>query len=130
METSILVTDLAQQFSLCIVDPSQRRQPSRTPLRGSSCGSIRAKNRICVRQLTNVSLDQRNYPHEASAQEAHMRRILIILAVAGIFACVMASPSKTTAVMDTTETHVIVEGLYVALPSDMKTFAVELVPLP
>jgi hypothetical protein len=42
----------------------------------------------------------------------------------------MASPSKTTAVMDTTETHVIVEGLYVALPSDMKTFPVELVPLP
>ncbi|MGC1980274.1 MAG: hypothetical protein WA439_11535 [Pseudolabrys sp.] len=58
-----------------------------------------------------------------------MRRILIILAVAGIF-CVMASPSKTTAVMDTTETHVIVEGLYIALPSDMKTFPVELVPLP
>jgi hypothetical protein len=31
---------------------------------------------------------------------------------------------------DVTENHVIVEGLYVALPSDMKTFPEELVPLP
>jgi hypothetical protein len=93
-------------------------------------GASAQKNRICVRQLTNVSLDQRNYPHEASAQEAHMRRILIMLALVGIFVSVMPSPSKTTAVMDATETHVIVEGLYVALPSDMKTFLVELVPLP
>ena len=83
-----------------------------------------------MRQFTNVSLDQRNYPHEASAEEAHMRRILIILAVAGIFVCVMASPSKTTTEMDATENHVIVEGLYVALPNDMKTFPAELVPLP
>jgi hypothetical protein len=60
-----------------------------------------------------------------------MRRILsIALALAGIFVSVMASPSKTTAEMDVTETHVIVEGLYVALPSDMKTFPKELVPLP
>jgi hypothetical protein len=93
-------------------------------------GASAQETEICVRQLTNVSLDQRNYLHEASAQEAHMRRILIILAVAGIFVCVMPSPSKTTAVMDATETHVIVEGLYVALPSDMKAFPVELVPLP
>ena len=60
-----------------------------------------------------------------------MRRILsIALALAGIFVSVMASPSKTTVEMDATETHVIVEGLYVALPSGMKTFPVELVPLP
>jgi hypothetical protein len=59
-----------------------------------------------------------------------MRRILIMLALVGIFVSVMASASKTTAVMDATETHVIVEGLYVALPSDMKTFPVELMPLP
>jgi hypothetical protein len=32
--------------------------------------------------------------------------------------------------MDATENHVIVEGVYVALPSDMKNFPVELVPLP
>jgi hypothetical protein len=43
---------------------------------------------------------------------------------------VMASPSRTTPQMDATENHVIVEGLYVALPSDMKNFPVELVPLP
>jgi hypothetical protein len=60
-----------------------------------------------------------------------MRRILsIALALAGIFVSVMASPSKTTVEMDATENHVIVEGLYVALPNDMKTFPAELVPLP
>ena len=60
-----------------------------------------------------------------------MRRILsIALALAGIFVSVMASPSKTTTEMDVTENHVIVEGLYVALPHDMKTFPAELVPLP
>ena len=60
-----------------------------------------------------------------------MRRILsIALALAGIFVSVMASPSKTTTEMDAKENHAIVEGLYVALPNDMKTFPAELVPLP
>ena len=59
-----------------------------------------------------------------------MRRILIMLALVGIFVSVMPSPSKTTTEMDATENHVIVEGLYVALPHDMKTFPAELVPLP
>jgi hypothetical protein len=60
-----------------------------------------------------------------------MRRILsIALALAGIFVSVMASPSKITTEMDAKENHVIVEGLYVALPNDMKTFPAELVPLP
>jgi hypothetical protein len=60
-----------------------------------------------------------------------MRKILnIALALAGIFVSVMASPSETIAEMDATENHVIVEGLYVALPSDMKNFPAELVPLP
>ncbi|MGA8945710.1 MAG: hypothetical protein WB497_07255 [Pseudolabrys sp.] len=60
-----------------------------------------------------------------------MRRILsIALALAGIFVSVMASPSKTTTEMDAKENHVIVEGLYVALPNDMKTFPAELVPMP
>jgi hypothetical protein len=60
-----------------------------------------------------------------------MRRILSAALVLGaIFVSVMASSSKTTPEMAVTETHVIVEGLYVALPSDMKTFPAELVPLP
>ena len=60
-----------------------------------------------------------------------MRRILsIALALAGIFVSVMASPSKTTTEMDAKENHVIVEGIYVALPNDMKNFPAELVPLP
>ena len=60
-----------------------------------------------------------------------MRRILsIALVVGGIFVYVMASPSKTTTEMGATKNHVIVEGLYVALPNHMKTFPLELVPLP
>jgi len=60
-----------------------------------------------------------------------MRQILnIALVLGGILVSVMASPSRTTPQMDATENHVIVEGLYVALPSDMKNFPVELVPLP
>jgi hypothetical protein len=60
-----------------------------------------------------------------------MRRILnIALIVGGIFVNVMASQSTTPAEVDATKTHLIVHGLYVALPSDMKNFPVELVPLP
>jgi hypothetical protein len=60
-----------------------------------------------------------------------MRRILlsIALALVGIFASVMALPSKPAPEIPP-ETHVIIEGLYVALPSDIKTFPVELVALP
>jgi hypothetical protein len=41
-----------------------------------------------------------------------------------------ASLSTSPAKMDATENHLIVHGLYVALPSDMKNFPVELIPLP
>jgi len=60
-----------------------------------------------------------------------MRRILlsIALALVGIFASVMASPSKSTFDI-APKNHVIIEGLYVALPSDIKTFPAELVALP
>jgi hypothetical protein len=51
------------------------------------------------------------------------------LALVGIFASVMALPSKPAPEIPP-ETHVIIEGLYVALPSDVKTFPVELVALP
>ena len=58
-----------------------------------------------------------------------MRRILsIALALAGIFVSVMASGK--IAETDTTKNRVLVHGLYVALPNDMKTFPAELVPLP
>jgi hypothetical protein len=59
-----------------------------------------------------------------------MRRTLsIALVLGGIFVNVLASPT-TTAKMGATKNHLIVHGLYVALPSDMKSFPVELVALP
>jgi hypothetical protein len=61
-----------------------------------------------------------------------MRIILSTALVLGaIFVNVMAAPSMTSHVseMDATKNRVIVDGLYVALPSDMKNFSVELVPL-
>jgi hypothetical protein len=60
-----------------------------------------------------------------------MRRMLnAALVLGGIFVSVTASLSTSPAKMDATENHLIVHGLYVALPSDMKNFPVELVPLP
>jgi hypothetical protein len=60
-----------------------------------------------------------------------MRRILnTALVLGGIFVGVAASLSTSPAKMDATENHLIVHGLYVALPSDMKSFPAELVPLP
>jgi hypothetical protein len=50
-----------------------------------------------------------------------MRRILnAALVLGGIFVGVMASLSTSPAKMDATENHLIVHGLYVALPSDMR----------
>jgi len=85
-----------------------------------------------VSGLTNVLFGQRDNPHErAFPREAHMRRILnAALVLGGIFVGVMASLSTSPAKMDVTENHLIVHGLYVALPSDMRNFPAELVPLP
>jgi hypothetical protein len=59
-----------------------------------------------------------------------MRRILnAALVLGGIFVGVAASLSTSPAKMDT-ENHLIVHGLFVALPSDTKNFPAELVPLP
>jgi hypothetical protein len=60
-----------------------------------------------------------------------MRRMLnAALLLGGIVVSVTASLSTSPAKMDATENHLIVHGLYVALPSNMKNFPVELVPLP
>ena len=60
-----------------------------------------------------------------------MRRTLnAALVLGGIFVGVAASLSASPATMDATENHLIVHGLFVALPSDMKNFPAELVPLP
>jgi hypothetical protein len=56
-----------------------------------------------------------------------MRTILsIVLALAGILVSVMA-PGK---IAETDASRTVIHGLYVALPSNMKTFPEELVPLP
>jgi hypothetical protein len=55
---------------------------------------------------------------------------MLALVLGGIFAAVTASLSTSPAKMDGSENHLIVHGLYVALPSDMKIFPVELIPLP
>ena len=70
--------------------------------------------------------------------------VSIALVLGGIFVSVMASPaSKTVTRVETDETMydeticdetmhnvMVVHGLHVALPSDMKNFPVELVALP
>jgi hypothetical protein len=60
-----------------------------------------------------------------------MRRTLnAALALGGILVGVTASLSTSPAKMDAMENHLIVHGLYVALPTDMRNFPVELVTLP
>ena len=62
-----------------------------------------------------------------------MRMVNIVLAVTGILISVMATPGRTVAVTNAKgEAHnvAVVYGLHVAIPNDMKTFPVELVPLP
>lgn len=64
-----------------------------------------------------------------------MRRVINIALVLGsMLVNVTASPNKTVAEteMQKTQFHnvILVSGLHVALPEDMKNFPVELVPLP
>ena len=60
-----------------------------------------------------------------------MQRILhAALVLGGILVGVAASLSTSPAKMDATENHLIVQDLYVALPTDMKNFPVGLVPCP
>ena len=60
-----------------------------------------------------------------------MQRILhAALVLGGILVGVAASLSTSPAKMDATENQLIVQDLYVALPTDMKNFPVGLVPCP
>jgi hypothetical protein len=66
-----------------------------------------------------------------------MRRALSILAIAALTSVVVdviIAPSKTVANMAVTKSQfyngISIYGLHVALPETMKTFPVELVPLP
>jgi hypothetical protein len=70
----------------------------------------------------------------APTQEAHMRKIIsITFVLGGIFVSVMASPNKTVTHTETVTNNQIysgMTGIKVSLPSDLKNFPVELVPLP
>ena len=65
-----------------------------------------------------------------------MQRILIALVLGGVFVSVMASLTKTGihAEMEATKNQIhsgmAIYGLHVALPNNIKTVPVELVPLP
>lgn len=63
--------------------------------------------------------------------EALMRRALnVVLVVAGILTTVMASPSKEVAINGDFRNFVRVDGLHVALPTDMTSFPAMLVAQP
>ena len=63
-----------------------------------------------------------------------MRKIIsITFVLGGIFVSVMASPNKTVTHIEMVTNNQIyrgMTGLKVSLPSDLKNFPVELVPLP
>ena len=63
-----------------------------------------------------------------------MRKIIsIALVLGGIFVSVMALPNKTvthTEMVTNNQIYRGMTGIKVSLPSDMKNFPVELVPLP
>jgi hypothetical protein len=60
-----------------------------------------------------------------------MRKTLnILLALAGILVGAIASPGKQFSTSDNFHNVVVVDGLHVALPNDIKKFPFELVPIP
>ena len=62
------------------------------------------------------------------------KAINIALVLSSIFVIVTASPNKTVAETDVRNMQIhnviVVSGLHVAIPEDMKNFPAELVPLP
>src|SRR5262245_14240626 len=105
--------------------------------RDAACLSmLHTKSGLCV----NGATERRNGLCDRSirggaAQEAHMRRALnVALVVAGVLVSVMTSRSTTVADSQAAQSPVqngtVVYGLHVALPSHMKSFPPELVPLP
>ena len=62
------------------------------------------------------------------------KAINIALVLSSIFVNVTASPNKTVAETDVRNMQIhnviVVSGLHVAIPEDMKNFPAELVPLP
>ena len=60
-----------------------------------------------------------------------MRKALfVVLVLAGVLTGVIAAPMKQVATKAEFHNHVVVDGLYVALPTEMKHFPVGLVAEP
>jgi hypothetical protein len=92
-----------------------------------------------VSSLTNYSREPGDYPAGRGhpAQEVPMRRALSIVVVAariGAVLLVIVTPSKTVADREATKrefhNRVVICGLHIALPDEMKGFPIDLVPLP
>jgi hypothetical protein len=71
------------------------------------------------------------------AQEAQMRRALSIVTAAALTSVVLLiiiTPSRTIADRETIkrgfQNQISIYGLHIALPDDMKSFPMEIVPLP
>jgi hypothetical protein len=60
-----------------------------------------------------------------------MRKALyVVLVLAGVLTSVIAAPMKQVATKAEFHNHVVVDGLYVALPTEMKNFPADLVAEP
>ena len=60
-----------------------------------------------------------------------MRKALfVVLVLAGVFTTAIAAPRRHVATKADFHNHVVVDGLYVALPTEMHNFPVELVAEP
>jgi hypothetical protein len=60
-----------------------------------------------------------------------MRKALyVVLVLAGVLTSVIAAPMKQVATKVEFHNHVVVDGLYVALPTEMKNFPADLVAEP
>jgi hypothetical protein len=63
--------------------------------------------------------------------ELLMRKALYgVLVLAGVLTSVIAAPMKQVATKAEFHNHVVVDGLYVALPTEMKNFPADLVAEP
>ena len=63
--------------------------------------------------------------------ELLMRKALyVVLVLAGVLTSVIAAPMKQVATKAEFHNHVVVDGLYVALPTEMKNFPADLVAEP
>jgi len=59
-----------------------------------------------------------------------LKALYVVLVLAGVLTGVIAAPMKQVATKAEFHNHVVVDGLYVVLPTEMKSFPVDLVAEP